>query len=68
MISIESSELVIDPSTFTPKMKFTFTIDLQLSGTNDQKSQQDFSNALAMEIGKEVIRQATVYHALTKED
>jgi hypothetical protein len=68
MISIESSEVVVDPNTFTPKMKFTFTIDLQLSGTNTQKAQQDFSNALAMEIGKEVIKQATIYHALTKED
>ena len=32
------------------------------------KTDREFSEALAMEIGKEVIKQATVYHALTKKD
>lgn len=67
MISILSSKVQINPNTFTPQMEFTFTVNLMPAHDAVVKHGRSDEDELALAIGREVIKQAQVYHALTKD-
>lgn len=62
MITIESTELSMEPNTFTPQLHVHFVVDLEVVRDGIDQPEHD----MASHIGNEVIRQARMWHAMTK--
>lgn len=67
MISIVSTKVEVNPNTFTPQMEFTFTVNLMPVHESIIKNGRSDEDELALAIGHEVIKQAQVHYALTKD-
>lgn len=64
MITIESTELRYDQTTFTPRLHVQFAVDLTVVREGIDQPEHD----LATIIGNEVIRQARMWHAMTRSE
>lgn len=64
MITIESTEVRMDPNTFSPQLHVHFIVDLEVARDGIDQPEHD----MASHIGNEVIRQARMWHAMTRSE
>lgn len=64
MITIESTDVRMDPNTFTPQLHVHFIVDLEVARDGIDQPEHD----MASHIGNEVIRQARMWHAMTRSE
>ena len=68
LVTIEEARMELDENTFTPYIRFSGRLNLEIKSTNDYDPHNVLIDSLANSIGHEILRQARFLFELTKDD